>query len=211
MKRGAPVLFAAAAMLMGAQGVLACDMFEHATFHTIPTDGWAVGAGMEINTQGTTTTAFTGDVSFKLGEKAVLRPAAGICHSSGSNEAIFGGGVGVNLWNSSDGKLMVNGQSGASYLSSSGSHFLDIPITAAAKYMSSSKLSVFGGAGVEHHRASSKVGTTTFTSSDTPLVLFGGVMLGVGTMNLTGGIDFVNESGGGETSFVAAIGIPMSE
>jgi hypothetical protein len=212
MRRGAPVLFAAAAVMMGAQGVLACDVYQNTTFHTIPTNGWTIGAGVQIDhVSGSNAFTASGDESFKLGEKAVIRPTAGLCHYSGNNQALFGAGVGVNLWNSNDGKLMLNGQSGLTYSSKSGTSMLNVPIVGALRIAGSNpNMGFFAGGGLDWSHSSTKVGSTTFSGSSTDPIVFGGVNLGSGDMNFTAGLGFWLGSTT-ETLINAGISIPMTE
>jgi hypothetical protein len=207
MRRTAPVLFAAAAVLLGAQSALACELYTDHVFMSMPTDGWALGVGGELDhVKGSNGFEVGADVSIKLGSKAVIRPGVGLCRFAGSSKPVFGGGVGLNLWNSTDGKIMLNGQSGLSFSRKSGVTDIHVPVLGVLHYASSETLGLFGGAGIEYERSSTSLGS----GSDTNPLLSGGFIAGLGSMDFIGAVAFTLGSVT-ETSVSAGLSFPMSE
>jgi hypothetical protein len=143
---------------------------------SIPTGTAAVGAGLIIqpgSDGGDTFTIASGDVAFALGERAVVRPAVGICSGGGESELTFGIGLGVNLWNNPDGTMAVNLQSHLAYASGEGWSETTVPVMAATSFSAGESAAIVVGAGLQIGRVSIDISEFSDSSTDTDPVAFG--------------------------------------
>jgi hypothetical protein len=133
------------------------------------------------------------DVAMKLGDKAVVQPAIGICTGDGETDPYFGAGVAYQVSNNAN--MALNIQSGISYLSFDGGSEMVVPIGAAVSFKRSATMSIYAGASMWWQ----SVDVDGFESvSSTDPVLFGGLQLASGPMAWTlGGQLFM----GDETEF----------
>ncbi len=213
MKWKAVVLLAGATSIMGSTSALACDLYFNSVFLSQPAGRLAIGAGAQIQTGSPSTTIFSGDVSIKLGPKAVLRPGLGLCHQGGgvgfqsSNTLTFGSGLGVRLWNSSNGGVAINGQTGFAYASSDGASSLTFPIGAAAEFKASDQAFVFVGAALQFSRFSYTGGSQT----ESDPVLYGGVTVKLKRADLTAGLSLRNGDPDAATAINVGIRVPVGK
>lgn len=207
MTRRAVVLLTGAACILGPASASACDLYFNSVFLRQPVGRLAIGAGAQIQTGDPTTTIFSGDLSIKLGQKAVVRPGVGLCRQGGgpgfqsSSALTIGSGLGVRLWNSPNGGVAINGQAGFAYVSSDGATDLTFPIGAAADFKASDQVSVFAGAALKFSRFSYTGGSQT----DSDPVLYGGVTINLKRADLTAGITLQN----GDTDTATAINVGL--
>ena len=195
-------LLAGALSLAIASPASACNWWFAASYMPIPTKiSFGVGASGEMSDP--SFWGISGDVAMKLGDKAVVRPAVGMCMGNDETDPYFGAGVAFNL--SSNANMSINLQSGISYLPFDGGSEMTIPIGAAASFKGSDKMSWYAGASLWW----TQFEVDDFDSvSDSDPVLFGGVNLKSGAIAWTlGGQLFM----GDDTEFGIVVGAGFNQ
>lgn len=177
-------LAAGALLLASPVEAWACDFPFNGSFLSRSTGRWSIGGSLGLTTSDPSVLVVAGDATINAGAKAVIRPAIGICRVGGgdggdsSTELMFGGAVGINVWNNADNRVALNVQSGLSYVAFDGGSDMTIPITLAGQLTANETTSLYGGVGMSHNRTSFDNVTPGFDDSfsATDPVLFGGVM-----------------------------------
>jgi hypothetical protein len=154
----------------------ACTFYSTATFLDIPAGGvvWGLGAAFTFDP---TFTAVSGDAAMRLGDKAVVRPAIGLCSGGGESDPFFGADVGFRLSQSST--MSLNLQSGISYRSLDGGSVTTVPIGAAANFAGTGTMGFYAGGSLVWQSFESDGGGS---ASDTNPMLFGGIGSRSGSM-----------------------------
>jgi len=196
--------------------VAGCDTYLGYTFMNFPTSPASFGAGLQVQPGedgGATYWIPNVDATFGLGSKLIVKPAIGLCTSTGGpagfdsgSEVTLGGGAAVNVF--SQAGTSVNLQAAVTHISYDGGSEQTFPVTAAARFAAGSAANLFGGAGLQFSRDSSPG-----SELDTDPVLFGGVDLGT-SVDITVGLmlKFGEDGLGGSSTDVAlnaAFGLPL--
>lgn len=184
------VVVALAGMLVGPGVASACDFYLGYTFMAIPST-FSVGAGVALETSDPSITIFNGDVAIGLNDRAVLRPAVGLCHESDAGNGdsddtmIYGGGFGVQLLANQAGTMQVNLQGTLAY-ASYGEEVtgLVVPVGLAGRYVLSDAASIFFGGFYQIDRYS--VGDESF--DDNNPAVSGGAAFGLGSFDVSAGL-----------------------
>jgi hypothetical protein len=155
----------------------ACTFYSTATFLDIPAGGVVWGLGAAFTVSDPTFTAVSGDAAMRLGDKAVVRPAIGLCSGSGESDPFFGADVGFRLTQSST--MNLNLQSGISYRSLEGGSVTMVPIGAAASFAGSGSMGFYAGGSLVWASFEADGGGS---ASDTNPMLFGGIGSSSGSM-----------------------------
>jgi len=194
-------LLAGALCLAYATPAEACGWYFASSFMRIPAKP-AFGAGVSGALSDPAVWGISADVAMRLGDKAIVQPALGICTGGGESDPYFGAGVAYQL--TSNANMAVNIQSGISYRSFDGGSHMIVPIGAAASFKSSETMSFYAGASMWWQ----SIDVDGFESvSDTDPVLFGGLQLASGPMSWTlGGQLFM----GDDTEFGIVVGANMN-
>jgi len=197
-------LLAGALCLASSTPALACNFYSTSTFLRIPARP-SFGVGVMAQFSDPMVLSLSGDLAMKLGEKAVVRPAVGLCTyevlDERENEPFFGADIGINIMRNQT--MSLNLQSGISYRPSDFGDVMLIPIGAAASFASSSPISFYAGASlwwVDIDVAGAE--------SDTDPVLFGGLQGGSGSMAWTLGAQLYM---GADTEFGIVAGLGMNQ
>jgi len=179
----------------------ACTFWFSSSFMSIPArPTFGVGVGSWLSDPAYY--GISGDVAMKLGEKAVVRPAIGICSGNSQTDPFFGAGLALKVVES--GSMSLNIQSGISYLSADGGSETGIPIGAAASFKGSGNVSFFAGAALQWWQ----VDYDTFGSeSGSDPMLYGGLMANSGGMSWTLGGQVLM---GDDTDFGIVAGLSLS-
>jgi hypothetical protein len=157
----------------------ACTYAPFATYLTVPAT-MTYGIGISSIFSDPMANGITGDLSMKLGEKAVVRPMVGLCSVDSETDPVFGAAFGLQLSQSSS--MTLNLQSGISYLSFDGGSEMMIPIGAAARFTGSGSMNFYAGGSLVW----ASIDVDGFGSaSDTNPMLYGGVMSRSGSMGWT--------------------------
>lgn len=210
---------AGAALLSVTESAHACDFPFFGTFLSVPKTQLEFGGFLGFTTSDPSVTVVSGDVGFKLGTKGVARPAIGICHAGGggdgdsSNDLMFGGGVGFNVWNNVPETFALNVQSGLSFISSDGATDITIPIVLAGQFKANDKTMVHGGVGMSYNRFSYDAGTTEFSgsASSTDPVISGGVTFNEPKASFTAGLQILVGDSKTFTSLLAGVRVPLGK
>jgi len=179
----------------------ACNFYFASSFMRIPARP-SFGAGVAAELSDPTFLGISGDVAMKLGEKAVVQPAIGICSGDGNTDPFFGAGVAYNLTQNAN--MSLNIQSGISYLTFDGGNEMVIPVGAAAS---------FGASAVKFYAGASMWFTSididnSVSASDSDPVLFGGLQGRSGAMAWTLGGEVLM---GDNTEFGIVAGVSLSQ
>jgi len=180
----------------------ACNFYFASTFMKVPARP-SFGVGVNGQLGDATFWGISGDVAMKLGEKAVVQPAIGICTGEGSSDPFFGAGFAYRLSNNTN--MAVNLQSGISYSSFDGGNSMTVPIGAAIQLKGAGSMSWYAGG---------SLWWTSFdvdgvgSSSDTSPVLFGGAQIASGPMAWTLGGQLLL---GDDTEFGIVLGANMNQ
>jgi hypothetical protein len=160
-------------------------------------------------------TIIAADAAIRASDKIVARVGGGNCSYGGESSIVFGGGVGVNVWNDAAGKVAVNVQAGLEMDSYEGGNERNIPIGLAVRYRlsggssaraagpgllqggSSADVSLYGS-GAMHIYNDSYEGESY--SSNDPAVS-GGVIVATGNFQVTAGVTMFMYDGGSEMGF----------
>jgi len=194
-------LLAGALCLAYATPAEACGWYFASSFMRVPARP-TFGAGVSGALSDPAFWGISADVAMRLGDKAVVQPAIGICTGDGETDPYFGAGVAYQVSNNAN--MALNIQSGISYLSFDGGSEMTVPIGAALSFKRSSSMSLYVGGSMWW----TSVDVDGFGSaSSTDPVLFGGVQLASGPMAWTlGGQLFM----GDETEFGIVVGANMN-
>ena len=194
-------LLAGALCLAIATPAHACNWYFASSFMRLPAKP-TFGVGVSGELGDPAFWGISGDVAMKLGDKAVVQPAVGICTGDGETDPIFGAGVAYLLTQNPN--MAVNIQSGLTYLSFDGGSEMVVPIGLAANFKRSATMSLYAGASMWWQ----SVDVDGFGSaSSTDPVIFGGLQLASGPMAWTlGGQLFM----GDETEFGIILGANMN-
>ena len=195
-------LLAGALCLAVATPAYACNFYFASTFMKIPAKP-SFGAGVNGELSDPAFWGISADVAMKLGEKAVVQPAVGICTGDGETDPFFGAGVAYRLANNAN--MSVNLQSGISYLSFDGGNEMVIPVGAAFSFKRSETMSLFAGGSVWIQSVDvDGVGS----ASDNTTVLFGGLQIASGPMAWSLGGEIAL---GDDTEFGIVVGANMNK
>jgi len=194
-------LLAGALCLAIATPAHACNWYFASSFMRLPAKP-TFGVGVSGELGDPAFWGISGDVAMKLGDKAVVQPAVGVCTGDGETDPIFGAGVAYLLTQNPN--MAVNIQSGLTYLSFDGGSEMVVPIGLAANFKRSATMSLYAGASMWWQ----SVDVDGFGSaSSTDPVIFGGLQLTSGPMAWTlGGQLFM----GDETEFGIILGANMN-
>ena len=194
-------LLAGALCLAIATPAHACSWYFSSSFMRVPAKP-TFGIGVSGELGDPAFWGISGDVAMRLGDKAVVQPAVGICTGDGETDPLFGAGVAYQL--SSNANMALNIQSGITYLSFDGGSEMLVPIGLAASFKRSATMSFYAGASMWWQNVEIDGGES---ASSTDPMLFGGLQLTSGPMAWTlGGQLFM----GDETEFGIVIGANMN-
>ena len=194
-------LLAGVLCLAAATPAYACGFWFTSAYMPIPARP-SFGIGVNGALSDPAYWGISGDLAMKLGEKAVVRPAIGVCTGNGETDPFFGAGVAFNLTQSAS--MSLNLQSGIAYESFDGGSEMTIPIGAAASFKGSGSMGFYAGASLWWRQ----VEFQDQTASDSDPVLFGGIMANAGSMAWTlGGQLFM----GDDTEFGIVAGLSMNK
>jgi hypothetical protein len=188
----------------------ACEPHASALFHRIPRR-LDVGAGVNIEPGDYNVMIAAAQVGIGIVNRLAVVPHVGFCTESAPageedfSAAIFGASAALRLWTSSDDKITINVQTGLNTYSDQGYKETTIPFMAAAEFLATQNLGVFGGAGI----ISSKESFDGFEDSDSDPVIMAGVNVGISAFVLTGGIRMKMGDEDTDTSFNLAFRVPI--
>jgi len=198
-------LLAGAFCLAAATPAYACNFYFASTYMKVPAKP-SFGVGVNGELGDATFWGISGDVAMKLGDKAVVQPAIGICTGEGSSDPFFGAGFAYRL--SSNANMSVNLQTGISYLTYDGGNEMTIPIGAALSFKSNNNMSWFAGGSLWYTSFSYDVDIPGVDNSDTSPVLFGGAQIASGSLAWTIGGQLLL---GDDTEFGIVLGANMNQ
>ena len=192
----------------------ACDFYLAYTFLGAQNASFAIGGRLNIqpgSDGGDTFTIANADVAIPLGERGVVLPAVGICSGGDETELTAGGGVGVNLFNSSDGLWSVNVQSHLAWASFEGGSEITAPVIAAASYAVNESASIFAGAGLQIGRVSfdSDFSGLDGSETDSDPVGFAGVSFGSESVGFSAGVQIKKGDEDTDYALVGGLRIPI--
>ena len=218
MKWKAMLLTGAAMVLIGPAAASACDTYLAYTFKRITGSPLDLGGGLQIQPAeggGPTFIIPSVDLSFGLGDKAVLRPAIGLCTTAGGTQGafgqsdtdvVFGGAIAWNVWNAPGGNLGVNLQTAVTHASRTGGSQQTIPITAAGEFRASDEAALFLGGGIQIGRTNVE-GSPSSTASGP--VGFAGTTLNGGALDFTVAIQVMRIEQDTDIAINAAFTVPI--
>ena len=177
MRMRTPLLAGALCLAYSVPAHAACMFYSTATYLDIPAGGVTWGLGAALVFSDPSGTAFSGDASMRLGDKAVVRPGIGLCSRGGESDPFFGADVGFRLTQSPT--MNFNLQSGITYQSLEGGSVMSIPIGAAASFAGSGTMGFYAGGSLVWQQFEFDGGGST---SDTNPMLFGGIGSRSGSM-----------------------------
>ena len=180
----------------------ACTWWFNSSYMGIPARP-SFGLGVAADLSDPATFGISGDVAMRLGDKAVVRPAIGICTGDDNTDPYFGAGVAFNLTQSAS--MSLNLQSGISYLSLDGGSITTVPIGAAARFGGTGTMAFYAGASLLWQNFEADNGGS---ASNTDPFLFGGLQSSAGAMAWTLGAQVLL---GDDTDFGIVAGISLNQ
>jgi hypothetical protein len=183
----------------------ACTFWFNSSYMSIPARP-SFGVGMVADFD-PTVLGISGDVAMRLGDKAIVRPAIGLCTyeilDERQNDPYFGAGVAFNLTQTP--AMSLNLQSGISYWSLDGGSVTTVPIGAAARFGSTGPMAFYAGASLLWQNFESDAGGSV---SETDPLLFGGLQAGSGAMAWTLGAQILLAD---DTEFGIVAGLSLNQ
>jgi hypothetical protein len=124
-----------------------------------------------------------------------VAPSVGLCTGGDESEVIIGAGAAYSLGRNADGRMAFNIQSHFARGSFEGGSELTIPLVVVGSLAAGSTASVFAGAGLQFYRLSFSGTGGSASATDSNPIVFGGVTLDMGTIDLTGGLQLLLADG----------------
>jgi len=186
----------------------ACDLYLAYTYLGVPTGSLAVGGGLVASPMSGDTDTFlmpSVDLGIRLGDRAVVRPALGLCNGPDDNEIILGAGGSFNIWRDASSGSALNVQAHLARTSTDGFTTMSIPIVGSGIYPLTDSASIFGTLGVQMLRWSYE----SLSNSDTNLVAATGVRFSTGSTDISAGINIVNTDDDTDLGLIAGVSIPF--
>jgi len=186
----------------------ACDLYLAYTYLGVPTGSLSFGGGLVASPMSGDSDTYlmpSVDMGIRLGDRAVVRPAVGLCNGPDDNEIMLGAGGAFNIWRDASSGTALNVQAHLARTSSDGFTTMSIPIVGSGIYPLTESASIFGTLGVQMLRWS----YSSFSESDTNLVAATGVRFSTGSTDISAGINIVNGESDTDLGLIAAVSVPF--
>jgi hypothetical protein len=190
----------------------ACDLYLAYTHMMVPSGSFSLGAGVNsapLNGDGDTYTIPSVDFGIRLGDRAAVHPAVGMCRGGGESEIVFGGGGTLRLFTNPAGNLGINLQTHVGRASFGDFTETTIPVLGSVSYQVNPDVSLFGNAGVQLYRWSYDGEGADVSDTETNPAASAGVRYSLGSFVVSAGLNVVKWEDDTNLGLMAGMSIPL--